>query len=355
MGNVSGGPLARPRRTILPRNCPRSGAKPLSSVNPRTCTTSAAIGPGVGGDHGPAAAMKFAPYGSTRRTQTLRCCQPSPNSPQLSFVTCELPAAVRRSIAHETARDRPGEPVSRGPMPSSSSVAYVITCERAVPSSRMWRYICRSGASTSTITKKVVSACHERHLPTNIPADSATRPWGSERSGRGLDYRSGKPMPVSRLEGFPLCVVQTLGPPCSRPDLRLRSGHPERSRGVKACTTHKRNDSVRAASGGRRRRWRPIDAERQTGEHHLFPGLIAPPHVLRWIGIRLVRRRVVVPRHRVELRPLRQLERLLELVVGLPLEVVVRHGEDRLRPAVRIGDVVAPPPAAHVRMREHRP
>ena len=44
------------------------------------------------------------------------------------------------------------------------------------------------------------------------------------------------------------------------------------------------------------------DAVQEARVLHLLPRLVAPLHVLRGIGIDLVRRRVVVPRHRLDLR-----------------------------------------------------
>src|SRR5215204_7259011 len=63
-------------------------------------------------------------------------------------------------------------------------------------------------------------------------------------------------------------------------------------------------------------------------EHHFFPRLVAPFHVDLRIGIRLVRRRVVVMRDRTDPGPLRKLERFSEDVVGLPVEIVLGHGQD---------------------------
>ena len=99
-------------------------------------------------------------------------------------------------------------------------------------------------------------------------------------------------------------------------------------------------------------RGRP-NVPREAGEHHLFPRLVAPPHVLGRVGIRLVRGRVVIPRRRLDLRPRRQLERTSELILVLPIEVVVRHREDRLGAPVGIDRLVVPPDAAHVRVRGH--
>src|SRR5688572_19406206 len=54
-------------------------------------------------------------------------------------------------------------------------------------------------------------------------------------------------------------------------------------------------------------------------------------------------------------RALRNLERLLEHVVRLPVEVVLRHREQRLPRTVRQLEDVVPPLAAHVRVREDPP
>src|SRR5260221_13885118 len=66
---------------------------------------------------------------------------------------------------------------------------------------------------------------------------------------------------------------------------------------------------------GRRCRRRPVDTERERGELHLFPRLVAPVDVLGRIGVRLVRGRVVVPRGRLQLGAFRQLQRRLVDVI----------------------------------------
>ena len=53
--------------------------------------------------------------------------------------------------------------------------------------------------------------------------------------------------------------------------------------------------------------------------------------------------------------PFGQQQRLLEDVVGLPVEVVFRHVEDQFRAAVRINRGDFPSLAAHVRMRQDAP
>ncbi len=57
----------------------------------------------------------------------------------------------------------------------------------------------------------------------------------------------------------------------------------------------------------------------------------------------------------MQLRALRPLQGLVEHVIGLPVEVVFRHGQDRFLAAVWIGHVVDPPLAANVRVRQHAP
>src|SRR6185437_3220031 len=55
-----------------------------------------------------------------------------------------------------------------------------------------------------------------------------------------------------------------------------------------------------------------------------------PVHVDGRIGVVLVRCRVVIPGHRLELGARRHLERRGEHIVGLPVEIVVRHVEHHL-------------------------
>src|SRR5262245_27766873 len=65
------------------------------------------------------------------------------------------------------------------------------------------------------------------------------------------------------------------------------------------------------------------------GVLHLLPRLIAPFHRDRGIGIRSVACRIVVPGGRQDARALRDGDRLLEHVVRLPVEVVLRNREER--------------------------
>ena len=80
-------------------------------------------------------------------------------------------------------------------------------------------------------------------------------------------------------------------------------------------------------AAGRRR----IERERERRELHFFPRLLAPVHVGLRIRVGVVRRRIVVPGRRSEHRALRQFHRLLEDVLGLPVEVVLRHRQQRSR------------------------
>src|SRR5262245_39525273 len=104
----------------------------------------------------------------------------------------------------------------------------------------------------------------------------------------------------------------------------------------------------------RRRRRRGIDDRAEEADHHFLEGLIAPLHGLRRIGVELVVRRVVVVRDDFDLGPLRQQLRLLEHVADLPVEVVLRHREQRLRRAVGIVRDIDHVLAAHVHVRRHR-
>ena len=79
-------------------------------------------------------------------------------------------------------------------------------------------------------------------------------------------------------------------------------------------------------------------AEEESRVLHFLPRLIAPLHVRLRVRVVLVARRVVVPRGRQDLRALRHLQRLLEQVVGLPVEVVAAAPTgwpSRCRPAAR--------------------
>src|SRR5689334_20128003 len=82
---------------------------------------------------------------------------------------------------------------------------------------------------------------------------------------------------------------------------------------------------------------------------HLFPCLVAPPYVLGRVGIVLVRWRIVVPGGGDNFRAGGHVERLVEEVVRLPVEVVARHVEDHLGRSVGLDELVLPLGAAQVR------
>src|SRR5262249_37750812 len=86
-------------------------------------------------------------------------------------------------------------------------------------------------------------------------------------------------------------------------------------------------------------------------DHHLLPRLVAPGHPLRGVRVVRVPRRVVVVRHAVQPRPLRQRHRLLGPVDALPVEVPARHRQQRLLPAVGVVRLVAEVLAAQVHVR----
>src|SRR5262249_965777 len=62
----------------------------------------------------------------------------------------------------------------------------------------------------------------------------------------------------------------------------------------------------------------------QPADHHFFPGLLAPFHILRRIGVIFVARRVVEMGGAFDLRPFRNRERLFGHVVSLPVEILAR-------------------------------
>src|SRR5438552_8324015 len=98
-----------------------------------------------------------------------------------------------------------------------------------------------------------------------------------------------------------------------------------------------------------------IDGERERRELHLLPRLLAPVHVHRRIWVRLAGGRVVVPGGRPDLGALRQLQRLLEYVVGLPVEIVLGNREHDLGAPIRVGRLNLPPAPADVRVRHETP
>src|SRR5438552_1649153 len=69
-------------------------------------------------------------------------------------------------------------------------------------------------------------------------------------------------------------------------------------------------------------------------DHHLIPGLLAPTHILLWIGIVLVRRRVVEGGGAVNARAGGKRQWLVQAVDRLPVEVVARHAQQYLLLAI---------------------
>ena len=86
-------------------------------------TQSPETGPFVGGDQGAALLISGAESGCVIRIQTLRSSQLNPKVPQLSDLIFVRPDSVSDLRAQVMALSRFGDPVSRGPMPSTSSVA----------------------------------------------------------------------------------------------------------------------------------------------------------------------------------------------------------------------------------------
>src|SRR5580704_7166970 len=90
------------------------------------------------------------------------------------------------------------------------------------------------------------------------------------------------------------------------------------------------------AGGGLRLRCVAVAKRFDSRDHHLFPSLVAPADLMQWIGIVRVARGVVIMRDHFDLGPLGQDLWLLQFVGGLPIEVVVRHRQQRLSSTVAI-------------------
>src|SRR5215207_4223144 len=71
---------------------------------------------------------------------------------------------------------------------------------------------------------------------------------------------------------------------------------------------------------------------------HLVPALFRPEHFQMGAWIPLVADRIVVDAEPEDLAACRDLQRLLQLVIELPVEVELRHVENCLLGAVRIDD-----------------
>src|SRR5687768_10009767 len=82
---------------------------------------------------------------------------------------------------------------------------------------------------------------------------------------------------------------------------RRTADPPRRTQSERTSDESRERTSAAVLSSGTQSPTR--DAVQEAGVLHLFPGLVAPLHVLRGIGIVLVRRRIVVPRHRRQLHP----------------------------------------------------
>ena len=87
---------------------------------------------------------------------------------------------------------------------------------------------------------------------------------------------------------------------------------------------------------------------------HLVPALLRPEHLEVRAGVPLVPDRVVVDAKPEDLAARGNLQRLLQLVVELPVEVELRHVEDRLLGAVGIHDHPLQALAAQMHVRRHR-
>src|SRR5262249_51889450 len=98
-----------------------------------------------------------------------------------------------------------------------------------------------------------------------------------------------------------------------------------------------------------------LTVDRVLGEWlvHLVPTLLRPVHFLFRRRVPLVLRRVVVEADAQNLAAGGNLQRLLELVLNLPVEVELRDVEDRLLAAIPIDDDPFPAPSAPVAVARH--
>src|ERR1035438_6395239 len=65
-------------------------------------------------------------------------------------------------------------------------------------------------------------------------------------------------------------------------------------------------------------------------DHHFLPTLVPPSDFLRWVGVRRIVGRIVESRQTFDTRAARQLQRLGEIVLELPGEVVARNAKQHL-------------------------
>src|SRR5580765_6042594 len=84
---------------------------------------------------------------------------------------------------------------------------------------------------------------------------------------------------------------------------------------------------------------------------HLVPALLGPEDFLLRRGVIPVLRRIVVMARRNDLAPGWDSQRLFEVVIQLPVEVVLRHAQDLMLPAVRVDDGVLHVLAAQMHVR----
>src|SRR5262245_28438845 len=91
-------------------------------------------------------------------------------------------------------------------------------------------------------------------------------------------------------------------------------------------TKHKLLSGFRLRSFCRRRR-RTIVNEAHPTNHHLFPRLVAPFHCFGWIRVVLVVSGVVEMCNTLDPGSFGNRNWIFEYVIGLPTEIVTRHGE----------------------------
>jgi len=86
---------------------------------------------------------------------------------------------------------------------------------------------------------------------------------------------------------------------------------------------------------------------------HFVCGLFAPVDLLSGIGVVRIVRRIIVVREHLDLRTFLQVDRLLQLVGDLPVEIVAGNAQHCFRCSIGAHNAVLERFAAQMRMRSH--
>jgi hypothetical protein len=86
---------------------------------------------------------------------------------------------------------------------------------------------------------------------------------------------------------------------------------------------------------------------------HFIRGLFTPVDLLSSIGVVRIVRRIVVVRDHLDLRTFLQVDRLLQLVGDLPVEIVAGNAQHCFRCSIGAHNAVLERFAAQMRMRSH--